>query len=249
MENLKRHAEENLRRLAENPYPGRGIVLGRSHGGRLLQFYWVMGRSESSRNRVLVREGREVRTQALDPAKVEDPSLVIYTCMREARGQHLVSNGDHTETLAEAVAAGKSLHDALASISHEPDPPHLTPRIAGGISPVQTAAGAGSPLAWLAIVKADRFDGARSDRFFFQYADLPPGYGWCLTTYRGDGQPLPSFEGTPYLLPLNGSEDDLLPWLWHRLNEKNRVAIVLKIIEPDSSTDIRIVNKYGGNGA
>ncbi|MCH7478226.1 MAG: hypothetical protein IIA14_08990 [SAR324 cluster bacterium] len=116
MENLKRHAEENLRRLAENPYPGRGIVLGRSHGGRLLQFYWVMGRSESSRNRVLVREGREVRTQALDPAKVEDPSLVIYTCMREARGHHLVSNGDHTDTLAEAVAAGKSLHDALASI-------------------------------------------------------------------------------------------------------------------------------------
>jgi len=164
MENLKRHAEENLRRLVENPYPGRGIVLGRSHGGRLLQYFWVMGRSESSRNRVLVREGREVRTQALDPAKVEDPSLVIYTCMREVRGHHLVSNGDHSDTLADAVAVGNSLHDVLATIGHEPDPPHFTPRIAGCISP-----GTVGPLAWLAIVKADRFDGARSDRFFFQH--------------------------------------------------------------------------------
>ena len=244
MENLKRHAEENLRRLAENPYPGRGIVLGRSPGGRLLQFYWVMGRSESSRNRVLVREGREVRTQALDLAKVEDPSLVIYTCMREARGHHLVSNGDHTDTLAGAVAAGKSPHDTLASISHEPDPPHHTPRIAGCISAGPTPAGTAGPLAWLAIVKADPFDGARSHRFFFQYADLPAGYGWCLTTYRGDGHPLPPFEGTPYLLPLNGPEEDPLPWLWLRLNERNRVAIALKIVEPGSSgTDIRIVNK------
>lgn len=228
MENLKRGARENLRRLLENVYPGRGIVLGKSSDGQsLLQVYWIMGRSQASRNRRFVQEGPTVRTEAALPEQAGgDPELLIYTAMRELSGHYLVSNGDHTDTLAEEIGRGRSFPEALMKRSHEPDEPNWTPRIAGSFVLEQ-----GQASAWLGIVKAHPFDPEVSIREFFHYDRLYPGYGWCLTTYRGSGVPLPSFQGEPYLLPLLGDPDRLPDALWNHLNEENRVALALKSID------------------
>ena len=239
MENLNREAEENLRRLSENSYPGRGIVLGQSGEGKLLQYYWIMGRSENSRNRVFVREGKMVRTEPFDGSQLEDPSLVIYTAMDEVDRQYLVSNGDHTDTLCKALKKGGTYQEALGKCGHEPDAPHFTPRIAGGVCLEHK----GVP-AWLAIIKADPFDSGHSNHFYYDFSQFQPGFGWCITTYRSDGTPLPAFMGEPYILPLHGEGDELIPWLWHRLNESNRVALALKIIDPSNGeSETRIVNK------
>lgn len=240
MDNLLREAGENLRRLSENTYPGRGIVLGQSPGGKLLQFYWIMGRSENSRNRLLVQKGCTVRTEPFEGSTLENPGLVIYTAMNEVAGQFIVSNGDHTDTICEVLKTGGSYHEALHKRNHEPDEPHFTPRIAGGIN----LNGGGVP-AWLAMVKADPFDSQLSNRFFYEFSQFNPGFGWCITTYRGDGTPLPAYSGEPFVLPLQGEEDELMGWLWYRLNEGNRVSLALKIIDPNShQSETKIVNKY-----
>jgi IMP cyclohydrolase len=239
MQNLKREAGENLRRLAENSYPGRGIIVGRMDEGNFVQFYWIMGRSENSRNRVFVREGSVVRTEPFHAGEMEDPSLVIYTAMNDIGGHHIVSNGNHTDTLCEVLGGGGTFQEALRQHQHEPDEPHFTPRIAGG-----TLATEGNGSAWLAIIKADPVDASRSQRFFFEFSSLAPGFGWCITTYRGDGTPLPPFTGEPILLPLEGNGEDLLAWIWNRINERNRISLALKVIEPATgASDIRIVNK------
>lgn len=230
-------AAENLRRLEANPYPGRGIVLGRSADGAwLLQVYWIMGRSANSRNRQFVADGGRLRTEALDAARLEQPELVIYTAMDAIDGHHVVSNGDHTDTIVQALRAGRDARAALRNRSQEPDAPHYTPRIAGGIRALEGDA-------WLAIVKADPGDPRRSLRQFFEIDALPPGWGWCLTTYAGDGDPLPSFSGEPYALPMAGDLDGLVSALWGHLNGENRVAIALKAIDPATGREqLRIVN-------
>ena len=228
LENLKREAQENLRRLIENEYPGRGIILGRSMDGtHAIQVYWLMGRSENSRNRVLQERGTTVRTAAADPAKLEDPSLVIYTAMREIPGHYLVTNGDHTDALGEGITAGRSFAGVLSDCRHEPDGPHWTPRIAG-----DTAIADGTVRLHLAILKADPFDPARTMHEFFQYEDCPPGFGWCVTTYRGNRNPLPSFTGEPYLMPLGDAVESLADTIWNHLNNENRVALAVKAIDP-----------------
>jgi hypothetical protein len=228
LDNLKREAQENLRRLIENEYPGRGIILGRSmDGAHAIQVYWLMGRSENSRNRLLQERGSVVRTAAADPAKMEDPSLVIYTAMREIPGHYLVSNGDQTDTLGDAMPAGRGFAEVLSEIRHEPDGPHWTPRIAG-----DTAIRDGAMRLDLAILKADPFDPARSVREFFQYEECAPGFGWCVTTYRGNRNPLPSFTGEPYLMPLADEPEKLADTIWNHLNNENRVALVVKAIDP-----------------
>ena len=240
MENLKREANENLRLLVENVYPGRGIVLGRDHDGRYLQIYWIMGRSENSRNRLFVREGKTVRTEPFDGSKMEDPSLVIYTAMDEVNGHYVVTNGDHTEAICKAIRGGGDDREALGRCRHEPDAPHYTPRIAGGVY-----LNAGAAMAWLAIVRANPFDAERSNRSYFEYSAIAPGFGWCISTYRGDGTPLPAFTGEPFLLPLQGDVEELANWMWYRLNEANRISLALKIIDPDTGeSETRLINKH-----
>jgi hypothetical protein len=238
MKNLAALAAENLARLQANPYPGRGLILGRSaDGARLLQLYWIMGRSANSRNRVFVEEGGRLLTRPLDPALLKDPALVIYTAMDAHGLQHVVSNGDQTDTVVESLRQGGDYRDALRRRNHEPDAPHYTPRIAGGIA-------ADTGAAWLALLKADPADPGHSLRSFYEIEALAPGYGWCLHTYRGDGEPLPSFVGEPVLLPLEEPEQDCLQAHWGRLNKENRIAIALKSIRPGSGqATLRIVNK------
>lgn len=241
MENLKREAEENLRLLAENTYPGRGIVLGRHQDGRLLQIYWIMGRSENSRNRIFVQEGQSVRTEPFDGSRMVDPSLVIYTAMNEVAGNYVVSNGDHTDVLCDVLASGGDYRQALGRCNHEPDEPHYTPRIAGSYN-----LKSGVISAWLAIIKSSPFDEGHSNRSYFEFTNIDPGFGWFISTYRGDGSPLPPFEGEPRLLPLLGDGYDVGEWIWNRLNDSNRISLALKIIDPHTGqSDTRLINKYG----
>jgi len=245
---LQQTAQTHLERLRANPYPGRGIVLGQTAGGTAwLQLYWIMGRSENSRNRVFVADGQRLRTEPLHPEKVENPELVIYNAMDVHEAHHVVTNGDQTDTVMDALRRGAGPEDALRTRRHEHDAPHYTPRISGGVHAVTGSA-------WLAILKADHTQPAgsrdggvvtQSLRQFHEFEALPAGLGWCLTTYAGDGSPLPSYGGEPMLLPLSGEGEELIQAFWGALNAENRVALALKTIPCNGSAPtLRIMNQY-----
>ncbi len=227
MSDLLDHAEANFAgHLAASPYPGRGLVLGRSDDGEAwLQLYWIMGRSANSRNRVFVADGATLRTEPFDAAAVEDPSLILYDAMLERERVYLVTNGDQTRTLFDGLGRGESFETALASREREPDAPNYTPRISGMIDLRGPA-----PAFALSILKANRADPDGTDRTCFRPAPPPPGFGLCLTTYRGDGAPLPPFEGEPLWLPLAGEPEALLERYWGALAAANRVALAVKRI-------------------
>jgi len=228
-------------RIEQNPYPGRGIVVGRAPDGEWLQVYWIMGRSENSRNRRFVAEGGALRTEPVDPAKLADPSLVIYEAMLELPGLHVVSNGDQTKTVRDALAAGGSFEGALAAREREPDAPHYTPRI----SALLDLRGAAPALA-LSILRANAGDPAATDRSTFRPAPPPPGFGYGLTTYRGDGDPLPSFRGDPLWLPLAGGAAQVLELYWQALDAANRVALAVKRIPAaGGASAILVRNRFG----
>lgn len=239
---LQQTAKQNLReRLADNPYPGRGLILGMDDKAHhLIQVYWIMGRSENSRNRVFVSDGKRVWTEPADPARVEDPSLIIYNAMREtADGAFVVSNGDQTDTICEALEAGATLEKALATRECEPDHPHYTSRISGVFDL------RGLPYAAIiSLLRHGRF-GDATDRFFWRYEEFQPGYGYCITTYMGDGNPLPAFQGEPFLVPLVGDMGAIACELWSALNPENKVSLCVKAIDPESfETNVLILNKH-----
>jgi hypothetical protein len=227
MSDLADRAEATFaRHLVANPYPGRGLVLGLgSDGETWLQLYWIMGRSANSRNRVFVASGSTLRTEPFDASAVEDPSLILYDAMLELERAYLVSNGDQTRTVYEALARGGTFEGALATREREPDAPNFTPRISGLID----LRGA-EPAFALSLLKASRADPALTDRITFRPAPPPPGFGLGLTTYQGDGAPLPSFEGEPLWLPLGGSPEAVLTRYWDALDRENRVSLALKCI-------------------
>jgi hypothetical protein len=221
------HAEAKrafAERIEQNPYPGRGLVVGRASGGDWLQVYWIMGRSESSRSRRFAAEGGTLRTEPVDPAKLADPSLVIYEAMLELPGLYVVSNGDQTRTVRDALAAGGRFEDALAGREREPDAPHYTPRISALLD-LRAA-----PALALSILRASPGDPAQTDRTTFRPAPPPLGFGLGVTTYAGDGEPLPSFRGDPLWLPLAGAPEDVLERYWQALDAANRVALAVKRI-------------------
>lgn len=219
-------AENFARHIAGNRYPGRGLVLGRSEReGAWLQVYWIMGRSENSRNRVFVADGEVLRTEAADPARVADLSLIIYDAMLELPGVFLVSNGDQTRTAFDVMQAGGRFEDALEMREREPDAPHYTPRITGLLD-----LRLGEPSLALSVLKANAADPGQTDRFSYRPAAPPPGFGMCLTTYQGDGEPLPPFGGEPLWMPLRGAAGDVLERYWDALDAENRVALAVKEI-------------------
>jgi hypothetical protein len=212
-------------RVEQSPYPGRGLVVGRGSSGDWLQVYWIMGRSENSRNRRFAAEGGTLRTEPVDPARLADPSLVIYEAMLELPGLYVASNGDQTRTVRDALAAGGSFEAALATREREPDAPHHTPRI----SALLDLRGPAPALA-LSILRASDADPSLTDRTAFRPAPPPAGLGLGLTTYRGDGDPLPAFRGDPLWLPLAGDADAVLARYWEALDASNRVALAVKRI-------------------
>lgn len=242
MSPIQELAQQQLQeRIAANPYPGRGLVLGRSGDGQTwVQVYWIMGRSEQSQNRRFVVEGPSMRTEARDPALVADPSLIIYDAMLELPKRFLVSNGDQTRTLYNALAGQGSFESAMAERQHEPDAPHYTPRITGMFD-----FSGNDPQLALSILKVSRFDPSQSNRSVFRLAPPEAGFGYGLTTYAGDGNPLPSFAGDPLLLPLAANPEAILEQYWAVLNPSYLIALAVKSITLDgTSSSILVRNRF-----
>lgn len=225
--------------LAGNSYPGRGIVIGQSADGKSAVIaYFIMGRSENSRNRVFVEDGEGIRTQAFDPAKLSDPSLVIYAPVRVLGEATIVTNGDQTDTIYDFMKDGKTFEDALRTRTFEPDGPNYTPRISGIVE-----RGEGSFTYKLSILKSTDGDPEMAQRFFFEY-EPKAGLGHFIHTYKCDGNPIPSYEGEPTPVELEGDIDQFTAALWENLNGDNKVSLFVRAIDlTTGKTDTRIVNK------
>ena len=231
----------------ENAYPGRGIVLGLAPSGKkALIAYFIMGRSANSRNRVFdpVPEIGGIRTLAADPAKLEDPSLIIYNPVRTVANAHIVTNGDQTDTVYEFMARGERFEDALRTRTFEPDGPNWTPRISGLVELEE-----GKCSYKLSILKSADGNGESCRRYFFEYPVPVAGEGHFIHTYKCDGNPipsfpLPSFEGEPEKIATVDDIDAFTDMLWNSLNEDNKVSLFVRYInvETKQATD-RIVNK------
>ena len=227
--------------LQHNPYPGRGILLGRTEDNRALIAYFIMGRSENSRNRVFTEKDGGIITEAFDPAKLADPSLIIYAPVRVlGKETTIVTNGDQTDTVYDALAAGRTFADALRTRTFEPDPPNFTPRISGLLQ-VQ---GGGMEYR-LSILKAGANESAR--RCFFEYPEPQAGEGHFLSTYVTDGNPLPSFRGEPAEVQLGAEPLSVFAdTLWNSLNAENRVSLFVRSIDVQTGeARTRIINKHG----
>lgn len=237
-------AQANLERyLKQNTYPGRGLVVGRaSTDASWLMIYWIMGRSARSQNRRFVAEGGTLRTEPADARHLDDPSLLMYEAMLELPPIYLVGNGDQVRTIYQALQAGTSFDAALATREREPDAPHYTPRISAMLN-MQKPPG----NLTLSMLKAHVANADDTDRFTYRPATPPAGLALGLTTYGGDGEPLPSFSGDPLLLPCMGHIDEVLDTYWNALNADNRIAIAVKRIPEDGSTsELVICNRFEG---
>ncbi len=222
--------------LRENSYPGRGIVIGRSaDGAHAVIAYFIMGRSENSRNRVFVEDGDGIRTQAFDPAKLVDPSLIIYSPVRVIAGSTVVTNGDQTDTIYDFLAQGKSFEEALRTRTFEPDAPNYTPRISGVVEGFDYK---------LSILKSADGNPASTRRYFFEYSNPVAGEGHFIHTYRCDGNPIPSFEGEPASVKIEGDIDTFTKMVWESLNNDNKVSLFTRFIEVKTGrAETRIINK------
>ena len=223
--------------LAGNPYPGRGIVLGKTADGKQsVAAYFIMGRSENSRNRVFVKEPDGIRTQAYDPAKLADPSLIIYHPVRQMGRGLIVTNGDQTDTIRDFLEKGLPFEQALSTRAFEPDGPNWTPRISGLLSPDGSYK--------LSILKSADAEGTACARYTFAYPGLA-GVGHFLHTYVTDGNPIPTFQGEPERAAIPDTLEDCVNLLWSNLNEANKISLYVRYTDLATGTwEERIVNKY-----
>lgn len=226
--------------LKGNPYPGRGIVIGKSPDGtKAMTAYFIMGRSENSRNRIFVEDGQGIRTQAFDPAKMTDPSLVIYAPVRVLGNKTIVTNGDQTDTIYEGMDKQMTFEQALRSRGFEPDAPNYTPRISG-ILHVENE----SFNYAMSILKSDNGSPESCNRFTFAYENPAPGEGHFIHTYQSDGDPLPSYEGEPKLVAIPDSLEEFAEMLWGSLNEDNKVSLFVRSIHIATGESVsKIINK------
>ena len=226
--------------LKENSYPGRGIIIGRSKDGtKAVTAYFIMGRSENSRNRVFVEDGEGIRTQAFDPSKLQDPSLIIYATVRVLGNKTIVTNGDQTDTIYELMDRQQTFEQALRTREFEPDAPNYTPRISG-IMHIEN----GHYNYAMSILKSNNGNPDACNRYTFAYNNCPAGEGHFIHTYKCDGNPLPSFEGEPRLVEIPDDIDAFAALLWDSLNEENKVSLFVRYIDIATGTyESRIVNK------
>ena len=222
--------------LQQNTYPGRSIVLGKHKDGKhMVIAYFIMGRSVNSRNRIFVADGDGLRPQAHDPAKLSDPSLVIYAPVRDLNGVQIVTNGDQTDTIYDFMSQGKTFEEALRTRTFEPDPPIYTPRVSGIIENGNYK---------LSILKSADGNPSSVRRYFFEYTDPIAGQGHFIHTYRCDGNPVPSFEGEPEQVEIDGTLDGFTDTIWESLNEDNKVSLFTRFINLETGEfETRIVNK------
>lgn len=226
--------------LATNAYPGRGIVIGKSKDGKhAVTAYFIMGRSENSRNRVFVEDGEGIRTQAFDPSKLTDPSLIIYAPVRVLGNKTIVTNGDQTDTIYELMDKQQTFEQALRTREFEPDAPNYTPRISG-IMHIED----GNYSYAMSILKSNNGNGAACNRYTYAYENPIAGEGRFIHTYMCDGNPLPSFEGEPKWVGIDGDIDTFTNMVWENLNEDNKVSLFVRYIDIETGKyETRIVNK------
>lgn len=226
--------------LQSNSYPGRGIVIGRSEDGKSAVIaYFIMGRSVNSRNRVFVEDGEGIRTQAFDPAKLSDPSLIIYAPVRVFGSHTIVTNGDQTDTVYDGLRAGKSFDQALRSRTYEPDGPNYTPRISGILH------FEGDSFSYeMNILKSNNGDPDCCNRYNFFFDNPKIGEGRFIHTYAKDDNPLPSFEGEPEVVKMRGDIDEFSNMLWESLNYDNKVSLFVRYVNLETGKwETRIFNK------
>lgn len=226
--------------LKHNAYPGRGIIIGKSADGtKAVTAYFIMGRSENSRNRVFVEEGAGIRTQAFDPSKLTDPSLIIYAPVRVLENRTIVTNGDQTDTIYEGMDKELTFEQSLRSREFEPDAPNYTPRISG----IMHVEGGAYDYA-MSILKSSNGNPDSCHRYTFAYENPANGEGHFIHTYMCDGNPLPSFEGEPKLVEIPDDMEAFTEMLWESLNEDNKVSLFVRYIDIATGTwETKIVNK------
>lgn len=226
--------------LRQNSYPGRGIVMGKSADGKkAVTAYFIMGRSINSRNRVFVEEGRGIRTQAFDPSKLTDPSLIIYAPVRVLGNKTIVTNGDQTDTIYEGMDKQMTFEHSLRSREFEPDGPNFTPRISG-IMHIED----GKYNYAMSILKSNEGNPESCCRYTYAYEAPLAGEGRFIHTYMQDGDPLPSFEGEPKRVKISGDIDSFTQEIWESLNEENKVSLFVRFIDiAGGQEETRIVNK------
>ena len=226
--------------LSQNAYPGRGIIIGKTPDGKsAVTAYFIMGRSSNSRNRVFVEDGEGIRTQAFDPSKLEDPSLIIYAPVRVLGNKTIVTNGDQTDTIYDGMDKQLTFEQSLRCREFEPDGPNYTPRISG----IMHIEGGKYNYA-MSILKSNNGDPDSCNRYTFAYENPAAGEGHFIHTYKCDGNPLPSFEGEPKLVSVCDDMDAFTDLLWNNLNEDNKVSLFVRYINLENGTyKTKIVNK------
>jgi len=216
--------------LKGNAYPGRGIVIGRTKDGKHAAIaYFIMGRSENSRNRIFVEDGEGIRTQAFDPAKLTDPSLVIYAPVRVLGNKTIVTNGDQTDTIYDLMDKQMTFEQSLRTREFEPDAPNYTPRISGILHIENNNFNYA-----MSILKSNNGNPDACNRYTFAYNNPAAGEGHFIHTYMGDGSPLPSFEGEPKLVEISNDMDAFGDMVWNSLNAENKVSLFIRFIEIES---------------
>ena len=225
--------------LSANTYPGRGIIVGLSEDKKYaVSAYFIMGRSENSRNRVFIEEGDEVIIHPFDASKVEDPSLIIYSPIRKYENNLIVTNGDQTDTVYDGLAAGKCFSKALTARCFEPDAPNFTPRISAMLTFEEI-----SFTYQMSILKSADAEGSACNRFTFSYAPIA-GVGHFLHTYNCDGNPIPTFTGEPERIALHGDIDSFTKEIWENLNEQNKISLYVRFTDlATGKTENRMINK------
>ena len=226
--------------LKNNTYPGRGIVIGRTEDGKkAVTAYFIMGRSSNSRNRVFVTEGEGIRTEAFDPAKLEDPSLIIYAPVRVLGNRTIVTNGDQTDTIYNGLDDELTFEQSLRTREFEPDGPNYTPRISGVLHIVN-----GQYDYSMSILKSNNGDPDSSNRYTFSYENPKAGEGRFIHTYARNEEPLPSFEGEPKWVDIKGDINTFTDMVWNSLNEENKVSLFVRFIDIETGEyETKIINK------
>jgi len=226
--------------LKSNEYPGRGIVTGKTPDGKYAVIaYFIMGRSENSRNRVFVEDGEGIRTKAYEPSKLSDPSLVIYAPVRVLESNTIVTNGDQTDTVYNMMKDGFTFEQALMTREFEPDAPNYTPRISALLN-IEN----GVLRYQMSILKSNNGNPAACNRYTFDYENPVNGEGHFIHTYMHDGSPLPSFEGEPKLVGIKDDMEEFGTLVWESLNADNKVSLFIRYISiEDGSYRSKIYNK------
>lgn len=225
--------------IKDNSYVGRGIIIGKSRNGeKAVTAYFIMGRSENSRNRVFIKQGDEVIIHPFDASKVEDPSLIIYSPVRAVKNSLIVTNGDQTDTIYDFINDGKTFEQALETREFEPDKPNFTPRISGILN------FNGNEFDYkLSILKSADENGSACNRYTFNYSPLN-GLGHFIHTYNCDGNPIPTFTGEPERVEIPDDIDEFTDDIWNNLNEQNKISLYVRYIDLESGEYCdRMINK------